>query len=996
MGTELSNWQTRLERQFAALRGHRGTNGSERPIFALEHGLDAQEIRALEAALRAHIADRPPSRDHALAWIVYSSELGYRYSGDEYWQTFEQETPGWTDHGNRYWLRQWFRNFQKEFGGAVPTGLWAEHFSIICWPITHAVLPKDLQRQLARILYELRHLFSGDILESPVSLGELIAARSWNTTSRFQNLTQETRLLGQIAAALLFQGDFGTGNLIHPAALRRIGEDLDQERRAREWLRRARQSARARTQVRGLGMLGRGTRSTNISRLDDAREEITALGIEPRLMLRPTNSSSVLWEVSLEIPDLSHLLLRFPQTRPILTGSRCVVAGASGRPLARGRCLHGTQRVRLAQWPRADDVLLQFEQSDPQLDYLLRAECLLRPGLKWLFRVASDGLAYECRSLRVRPGQQYILVSTAEPLQSNSHASPIDLSCEEIYGALVKLPQALTVDWEESLQTLGLEQAKMVEVWPAGLAAAEWDGEGYGEWFASEQPCLAILTDHAVESLLISMDGNANPPLELTSVNPGQPIFVELPQISVGRHTVHVSATSIAGETALLGDLDMVMRIREPRPWSPGDVSPQGPLFIHMDPPVPTLEELWEGRADVSLQGPTDRRVKCRVSLFERDAETAIFSKQLPQIGMPFTAGGWRAHFEKHFQNPQIAQEKKKTQEAYDISRICQLEFDADELGAFTVRCEREFTPLRWALRRQGDRAILRLLDDSGDSEQLVVRRMGFETPCVDESLAPASEYQVPDSGAMYVAGNGRFSTAIIVPPPVVRGLEDLRCNPRIERQGRSIDALVRAIKIASLWGGARLAGDLMSALRQKDVMRELVRDVFRLICGDNWAEAENRDTSNAFKALETLSRAVSKHASEAAVGVEILQDAESLAADTCEARIQRLASLASRYHLTPSPPTASSSRFDREGDLTGSAPTDVNSPEWLAEFLLRLASNPASVETWAGKHLHDALKFLLEMPTVARAARFLVIATDHFHQSGSGFGEIYAGWRWT
>ena len=254
----------------------------------------------------------------------------------------------------------------------------------------------------------------------------------------------------------------------------------------------------------------------------------------------------------------------------------------------------------------------------------------------------------------------------------------------------------------------------------------------------------------------------------------------------------------------------------------------------------------------------------------------------------------------------------------------------------------------------------MRLLDDSGDSEQLVVRRMSFETPCVDESLAPASEYQVPDSGAMYVAGNGRFSTAIIVPPSVVHGLDGLRCNPRIERQGRSIDALVRAIKIASLWGGARLAGDLMSALRQRDVMRELVRDVFRLICGDNWTEAEDRYTSNNFKALETLSRTVSKHASEAAVGVEILQDAESLAADTCEAGIQRLASLASRYHLTPNPPIASNSRFVREGDLTGSAPTGVNSPEWLAEFLLRLASNPASVETWAGEHLlHDALKFV-------------------------------------
>ena len=979
METELRNWQTRLARHFAALRDHRGTNGPERPIFGLEHGLDAQEVQALEAALRAHIADRPPSRDHALAWIVYSSELGYRYSGDEYWQTFEQETPGWTDHGNRCWLRQRFRNFQKESGGAVPTGLWAEHFSIICWPITHAVLPKDLQRQLARILYKLRHSFSGEILKSPTSLGELIAARSWNATSRFQNLTQETQLLGQIAAALLFQGEFGTGNLIHPATLRRIGEDLDQEQRAREWLKDARQSAKARVQVRGLGLLGRGARSTNISSLDEAREEVIALGIEPRLMLRPTNSPGGLWEVSLEIPDLSHLLLRFPQTQPILTGSRCVVAGSSGRPLARGRCLHGAQRVRLAQWPRVDEVLLQFEQSDPQLDYLLRAECLLRPGFKWLFRVASDGLGYECRNLRVRPGQQYILVSAAGPVQLDGHATPIDLSCEGIHGALLELPQALTVDWEQSLETLGLGQAKTVEVWPAGLAAAEWDGEGYGEWLASEQPCLAISTDHAVESLLISMDGNAHPLLQLTSVNPGEPVFVELPQLPVGRHGMHVSATSIAGEIAPLGDLDIVMRIREPRPWSPGGISPRGPLFIQMDPPVPTLEELWEGRADVSLQGPSDRKAKCRVSLFERDGETPTISKQLPPIDLPFTADDWRAHFKKHFQGP------KNAQEAYDISRICQLEFDADELGAFPVRCEREFTPLRWSLRRHGTRAILRLLDDSGDSKQPVVRRMAFKTPGVEESLTPESEYQVPDSGAMYVARTEKFKTAIIVPPPVVRELPALRSVPHIEKRQRSLPSVIRAVEIAGLWGGARLPGDILSMTRQRDVVGALVRDAFRLLCGDNWERAEAGITpTNDTRALESLSRSVSKHPGEASVGDILLRDVGNLSRDTCKSRIQLLASLTTKYRLLTT-------------DGLGSVPpADIDSPEWFAEFSLRLASDPAGVEAWAGQYLHLGLKRLLEMSTLARAARFLVIATDHHLRSQTASREFYASWKWT
>src|SRR5579875_109498 len=121
------------------------------------------------------------------------------------------------------------------------------------------------------------------------------AGRSWSATSRFQNLAQETQLVGQIAAALLLQGESGPDNLIHPATLRRISQGLDRERRSREWLRCARRFAKERAQVRGLGILGRSTTSTT-GRPDDARAEAAALGIEPRLVLRPTEPQGDSWE----------------------------------------------------------------------------------------------------------------------------------------------------------------------------------------------------------------------------------------------------------------------------------------------------------------------------------------------------------------------------------------------------------------------------------------------------------------------------------------------------------------------------------------------------------------------------------------------------------------------------------------------------------------------------------------------------------------------------
>src|SRR5690348_21026 len=203
----LSEWSGRLHQHFDELRRLRLKTAGDKPLFVLEHGLGKSELQQLSTEVQNHVRTSFPDDVHWLTWIVYAAELGYRYAGDEYWQTFEEETPGWLLRGDRHWIRTCFLRFHNQFSGAKPTGPWAEHFSIICWPITHAILPRDLQRQLARILYELRHSFSAELFEAPETLGEFIAARSWTATSRFQKLAEEPQLLGQIAAALLLQGD---------------------------------------------------------------------------------------------------------------------------------------------------------------------------------------------------------------------------------------------------------------------------------------------------------------------------------------------------------------------------------------------------------------------------------------------------------------------------------------------------------------------------------------------------------------------------------------------------------------------------------------------------------------------------------------------------------------------------------------------------------------------------------------------------------------------
>src|SRR6266511_6043785 len=195
----LSFLHDRLDRHFGALRSVRNAHGGTIPIFALEHGLSDAELVLLRAEVCSAVRRAELSRNTWLPFVVYAAEIGYGYSGDEYWPTFESRTPSWASHGDRHYIRRHFRQFSDRFGGAMPSGAWAEQFSIICWPITHAVLPTDLQRQFARLLFEYRTGLTSDLLREPAELGKRLAARSLHSSSRFQNFAQNTELLGQVA-----------------------------------------------------------------------------------------------------------------------------------------------------------------------------------------------------------------------------------------------------------------------------------------------------------------------------------------------------------------------------------------------------------------------------------------------------------------------------------------------------------------------------------------------------------------------------------------------------------------------------------------------------------------------------------------------------------------------------------------------------------------------------------------------------------------------------
>ena len=325
MCEEGHRWQDRLHSHFSALHPRR-TAG--RALFALEHDLDQVEIGAVRQVISEGVSSPKERSSHWLLWVVHATEVAYAYAGDEYWQSFERQTPGW-DNGVRPWIRTIFQDFNRQYGGPRPTGSWSDWFTIISWPITNAVLPADLQRHLARALYLARDGLAAR-LSSLEELGRYVAASGWEGSDRFAQLKEQPLLLGQIALALLRPREL-TDALLLPTSLQRIAHDLEAERSAASWLRGARGTVE-RTSIRLSGV----RRVGEVAPSEPFEEQVRSAArlASPRLALRVDRSGSGLWNAILRLPNLSPIAAVSPGVREALLTSRCW-APAADRPIAR-------------------------------------------------------------------------------------------------------------------------------------------------------------------------------------------------------------------------------------------------------------------------------------------------------------------------------------------------------------------------------------------------------------------------------------------------------------------------------------------------------------------------------------------------------------------------------------------------------------------------------------------------------------------------------------
>lgn len=933
MPGSLDDWQERLARHFSGLVAKRA--GSGFPIFALEHDLTTAELRELSGLLHAYLRGSQNLRAYWLLWVVYATEQGYGYEGHEYWVSFEHNTPHWKDRGSPSVLRRYFEKFQETYNGVVPSGPWAEWFRNIAGPITHAILPRYLQEQFADALFDARHQFARLQNPNPVAAGKILASNTWNATSRFREFLEQEELAGRLALTLLDCGISQGVSPIYEPTLKRIVDDLSKIRSAGERLRDTRRFVADRFHGidKGGGFLtrdGHGGRSL---------ETTEPPSVRPSLMMR--RSTEGVWSVVAEVPNYQQIARLNPDFSRFLKSTRCTLAGTDGAMLPAGWTLYGPQKRILKSWPPSGGMMISFEKHNALLENILGRECRFAQGPVWVFRIASDGIAYEVTSRAVRAGQRYLVVSRDALKPNLAFVGEAIIQCAGASCIELAMPTGgIEASDTNELRKIGIEVSRNIRLWPAGMSARNWDGEGHGDWLTTETPCFGIVHDHAIDEYAVRLD--SGPELKIDGARAGHPVFVKLPRLQPGRHSLIVRAKRIGvtATSAALRDLEgrVELKVRDPSPWRPGTTGHSG-LALSIDPPDPSLDAFWEGSVRLSVLGPEGREVTCAMSLTGRDGSD-VLNENIGNFPLPITSSGWSKRFKS------FANDDARAWKYLDASKG-RFIIKGDELGEFVLPLERSSSPVRW-LCRISHSSEVRLVDDSGRDIEPALQFFPFKQPwkSVDLEVAATVKGQaVSEPGGLYFAKQGELKDALVISASKgATGFADLVVKPDLSGLGQ--DPL-QILALIDLWQQARVVGPLADS-RRDHILHCLLERLYLALCGSRWSHAEDSFFRNGQNAdLMQIGTAIKLGASARAYPAALRQRQAQMSQNTV-AGVRWFAEVSGRYGVCTDPD--------------------------LCSFALRLASKPFELAEQYGQELPVLLAKLRHNEPLMQAARYLAL----------------------
>lgn len=929
----LMYFQEVLDRHFRTIYDRRKLLPAPAPVFALEHGLGEDDRRLLHEAVVAAHKERLLTRASSRWWlplVVHAAEIGYIYDGVEFWPTYADKTPGWCDSDyERDRVRDWFRNFANNYGGAIPQGAWAKTFRKIAWPITHAVLPRYLQVQLARMLYDYRTGWPS-FLDDPRELGNRLHVWSRHYGERLEKFCQNTELLGHVTVALLLSREDEPSPYIESSLMDRLVESINCERQARSWLHDARRSASSvKTHNFRPAVAGGARRSSG--------RRVPAI-TDPRLQLKLQNG---VWHAYAIIPDLRSLQHSLPMVYEGLKNSRGSVAG-SREVIRSGALLYALAPIKLSSWPLQAEPFLQLKNVSPEVNLLLADQCRVTGGPWWVFRCKQGEPASEVKGKFVRPRGQYCIVGAPGLTPPNvSWCEPTEIAVDGVAAYLLQVPAALSDADSRALVSSGLSVVSDLSIQPVGVVASSWDGEGTAEWLAGEPALIMVRADHPPDKCRLMINGE---PYYLEWPSNETEMFFALDGLAVGNYELVVALDDLDGKSPTTGG-SLVVAIRDPQALNEGAFAGEG-IRLRTSPAYPSLSELWDGKSTVEVDGPAGTNAELTITL--QDSAARVLANPLTRtLTLPITSDGWRRRFVRWRETNELARH-------YDEADVAEIAISRAGLGFARLSCERGYRGLRWVMTTSNNRGYSARLIDRTDAETLTVEFSPMERPMTVNSLPASGEFEGPPRGGLLWASNDGQAVGQILPPNPNQLLQIGATNPVVPVRPKSLAEVQKIIRHHRRWSDAELPAHPFGMRDRMRVLEAITSGLAMMLAPGHWAHFEQEISGKATEDID-------------------LDYAQGLLGDTAShwAAARAIASNLWRWNT----PEALIVGFSEAVShlISSSGMPDVMKG---SRFLLQLASSPGELETWNMPELKQYLRCVFTDPVLMRAARFAVLGT--------------------
>ena len=827
--------QLLLEQHFAGLTAARKTRNH--PIYALEHGLEPSTIVELRRAASAELQKAGPLDHHWLVWTILASEAGYGYAGEEYWPALEHVPNEWRNNNNRTWLRRRFKQFGDKFGGPVPVGRWAEHFSIISWPIANAVLPRYLQAHFARHLYDLRFEL-GEIANAQAErLGQVLLERYDGASSRFSDFLQQTELTTQIVLALRDEDIGDSTARISPSLLARIVGDLEGRRESRDFLRAARKiiSARRASVSPGLRLAVPGAATAT------GGQPVIA---GPRLAARVSDQGAIL---GLIFPDITAALQRARIPQSALATARMQMAGSTqALEPALGLLTYSGRDRQLDALPQAGKPIIALEGASSDLARVITPLLSLPEQRAWVLRRQLDGLYREVVGGHVRTAQSYLILarsSFAADLSGRAALKPIPIRASGAVAYTLEIGERLTELQRASLAKLGIGSISGIRVEPVGLAPSLAEQSSIPTWFSTEVVTLRVVADFEVGGVAVRIDGG---PFTAMDADNSQ-LLIALDELALGHHQVSVQALvkrsdlrSATGETAAFDFL-----VAPPQPWQEAMRGRAGFRMLAL-PSNAKLEDLLAGRATVQIAGPVARTIQWSLETYDAYGHlVATGDGGSTRVGAPDASVA------------AVMTRLRQTQsEAIDHAHRVDIVASLGELGRQAIKFPHQVEPLRWVY--DPSRRLARLIDETAHEAPVTVRRYDLAAPLerhIIDTEAALVGLPIAPPGALLIADYRSKHYGVFASAPAtdkLTSLSDLGPPQSLAITKPDPEALL--ILIASLfrWRRARPLG-YMAIVRQAITTTRIDEELTIRACGRDFASALALEEAKPFARAQSM-----------------------------------------------------------------------------------------------------------------------------------------------